>query len=182
MDWTPPPQLRELRLGRDWNLPCSQLHCPSTLHTLTLSTSFNHPLHDLVLPSSLRVLRFPGFLFNHPVTNLRLPAGLERLQIGTSVLTSQARPRLVGRFNQPLHQLHLPATLQWLGLPSSDFCQSHQCLPAVLPPALRVLRLHSPTRMEASGWAELPLPRHIRIEFGPPIDVTITTRIQEQLQ
>lgn len=183
VEWTFPRQLRKLRLGHRWELPSSQLRCPITLHTLIFGESFNQSVGDLVLPPSLRVLRMNGFMFNQPVAGLRLPDGLEELQLGSNILTG-SRPflRLVGAFNQPLNQLRLPVTLQWLCLPSSNFCQPRASLPTTLPPALRVLRLHSPARMEASGWAELPLPRTVRIEFGPPIDDTITTRVQKELQ
>ena len=182
VEWSYPRQLRKLHLGYRWDLPSSQLRCPLTLHTLTLSESFNQSVDDLVLPPSLRVLRLVGFFFNHPVSGLRLPDGLEQLQLGSNILTGSRPQRLYGAFNQPLDQLRLPATLQWLCLPSTSFCQPRSSLPTMLPPALRVLRLYSPDQMEASGWSELPLPHTVRVEFGPPIHDTITSRVQEELQ
>ena len=171
LEWTAPPNLLELTLSDMWNLPVSQLRLPNTLVSLTFKGVFDQPVDQLELPSSLRVLRFAGVAFNQCVNSLCLPAGLEVLQLGSDLKWDR---RNLGHFNQPLDKIKLPSSLQILCLPTFAFQQPKAALPHNLPPSLRVLHLHSPNRLESSGWEDIRLPPQLEVEYGEPLHCRCT--------
>jgi hypothetical protein len=133
-----PSYLEELHLNCWFDRNLTGVNFPPTLHTLTLAgcqpTDIRKfgwvlPLSQLCFPSSLRVLVLDGF--NQPIpSEFHWPPTLEELRFGPNFVQSldQWTPppalRILSlatsfRWNQPLAQQRLPASLLRLELPDS---------------------------------------------------------------
>ncbi len=164
-----PISLRVLKFGKYFNQPVDDIKFPEGLESLQFGMSFNQPVNQLQLPMGLKHLVF-GQGFNQPCHDLKLPPGLlrlvfglsfsqiwpsfpeslEHLSMGWSNLPLEELPPRLKRlflgpgFQQPLHTVRLPPTLELLVL-SYSYQRLIHWSDLRLPPACRVRKLYRTT-------------------------------------
>ncbi len=130
-----PNTLKILWFGDFFDQPIEHLSFPNTLEEIHFGFFFIQPVHQVKWPKNIRVIEF-GQHFNQPLTNL--PVGIQELTLGAqfhqihlqlpdSLITLHfgckdqilehlpkrlQTLRLGYHFQQPIHRLRLPSTLE----------------------------------------------------------------------
>ena len=104
---SPALPLQNLTFGGSFNQPIGNVTLPSSLQNLRFGEDFNQPIEQVAWPSSLQTLIF-GFSFNQPMEMVALPSSLHNLTFGED-------------FNRSIHTITLPSGLKSLVLGGAKY-------------------------------------------------------------